>query len=269
MSAPLAIGAVAALAALGAARGRRRQRGSASASSMLINERMLDLSSRLAGDGLAADSVKIDVASVETILMAGRKANSRTIATVRMLRGGRVVDDLEVGMDALQDYWEDEAEVYEGCPEDEAESLSSEETRRRLLEASRYFEGLRFPLEVYRGLRVHRGGRVRLDERREAMSWTPDPKIATSFATGQHSAATREPHRRKAKGGNGEKPGRSSMRGVVLTGVIEEPYDIDWSHVLRMFLSYSSYPLMDVERQVTTVDAQDGVHGVKVWKETP
>jgi hypothetical protein len=94
-----------------------------------------------------------------------------------------------------------------------------------LQQAQEFFGQVRFPLAVYRGLRVGAGERVRVDGSDGAgPHWSPRRQVAEAFADGRHVEASSYPGRREA---------------VLLRGVIEEPTDISWRSTINHFLGYS------------------------------
>lgn len=94
-----------------------------------------------------------------------------------------------------------------------------------LQQAQEFFGQMRFPLTVYRGLRVKEGERVQTEGADGAgPHWSPRRQVAVAFADGRHIESTRYPGKREA---------------VLLSGQVEEPSDISWRETISHFLSYS------------------------------
>jgi len=119
-----------------------------------------------------------------------------------------------------------------------------------------YFGALRFPLRVYRGVRMCRSSLVAVGvaEPQEDWStgrhWTVNRQIAHRFATGEHEAANFEPDFEREHG--------LPAREVLLAGVIQRPEDVDWHRTLTDYLVYT----LGSEDQLNVAEEQ--VHSARV-----
>jgi hypothetical protein len=105
-------------------------------------------------------------------------------------------------------------------------------TRFSILPA--YFNRLRFPLRVYRGLRISPGYTAKTQA--PGPHGTVNSKIALRFATGEHEAATQD----------------EDAEGVVLEGIVERPEDVNWRRTLTDYLMYSDDPHQEAEEQINS-----------------
>lgn len=127
-----------------------------------------------------------------------------------------------------------------------------------------YFGKLRFPLRVYRGIRMTRsatvaigfdGATVGQDVTSQAGNhWTVNRQIANRFATGEHEAANFEP--------DFEREGGLSAHEVLLSGVVQHPKDVDWHRTLTDYLVYT----LGSEKNLNVAEEQ--VNSSKVMKVT-
>lgn len=85
-----------------------------------------------------------------------------------------------------------------------------------------YFNRLRFPLRVYRGIRVPEGYSVKMQA--PGPHWTVNRQIARRFATGEHESATWE----------------EDAEGVIFEGIVERPEDVNWQRTLTDYLVYTA-----------------------------
>ena len=111
--------------------------------------------------------------------------------------------------------------------------------------AIKYFSGLSFPMQVYRGLRYRSDGEPRLVS--PGVSWTPDRAVAESFADGSHFSSS---------GGD---------TGRVLTAVLPTPEDVDWTQTLALYVVFTSFMFeSEVERQIRVLDDRKGLRQIRV-----
>ena len=120
-----------------------------------------------------------------------------------------------------------------------------------------YFGKLRFPLRVYRGVRMCQSSLVavggpepREDDWSAGRHWTVNRQIARRFATGEHDAANFEP--------DYEREHALPAREVLLAGVIQDPADVDWHRTLTDYLVYT----LGSEDQLNVAEEQ--VHSARV-----
>ena len=95
----------------------------------------------------------------------------------------------------------------------------------QLREVARFFDGLTFPLTVYRGVLLSGPAQTTLNRQQIGRHWTPSPHIALRFARGEHDASERQ---RRA----GDVP-------TLLTGQISSPLKVDWRVTFAQYLGYS------------------------------
>jgi len=110
---------------------------------------------------------------------------------------------------------------------------------RELHEVANFFDGLIFPLTVYRGVLLSGPAQAKLDRKKLGDHWTPDREVALRFARGQHDGSDRS---RKS----GDVP-------VLLVGQILSPRDVDWRKTFALYFAYSVeffHGGVDPERQI-------------------
>jgi len=109
--------------------------------------------------------------------------------------------------------------------------------RQLVREAGDFFNGIRFPLRLYRGLLVRGGrGHIRPDLGRH---WSIDPAVAREFALGEHEGSG---HQRI-----------ESDRPFVASMILDDPRHIDWWASVVNFIQYTAGRGVDpglIERQV-------------------
>lgn len=104
--------------------------------------------------------------------------------------------------------------------------------RSQLAPFPRWVASMRFPLVVWRGLRMGLG--TPIDEHPEAHEhWTTNRKIALAFAEGRHWAASRS----------------GGRRPVLLRGVVEDPGTLCWGCMLEDFVRFTGASYGDVRGQ--------------------
>jgi hypothetical protein len=106
-----------------------------------------------------------------------------------------------------------------------------------------YFNRLRFPLRVYRGIRVPEGYSVKMQG--PGPHWTVNRQIARRFATGEHDAADSLD---------------DDAEGVILEGVVERPEDVNWQRTLTDYLVYTSGHEGDLDQ------AEEQINSTKVTR---
>jgi hypothetical protein len=106
-----------------------------------------------------------------------------------------------------------------------------------------YFNRLRFPLRVYRGIRVPEGYSVKMQT--PGPHWTVNKQIAHRFATGEHDAADYL---------------HDDAEGVVFEGVVERPEDVNWQRTLTDYLVYTSGHEGDLDQ------AEEQINSTKVTR---
>lgn len=112
--------------------------------------------------------------------------------------------------------------------------------------AKEYIEQLKFPLKVYRGIRIT--DLLHVDEYTGSIGdhWTSSREIAEQFAKGTHFAATRP---------------SEPAHGVVFEGVIKDPKYVDWPNVIELYVMYSAnpvstHPMKSVEMQINVIEPE-------------
>lgn len=106
-----------------------------------------------------------------------------------------------------------------------------------------YFNRLRFPLRVYRGIRVPEGYSVKMQT--PGPHWTVNKQIAHRFAAGEHDAADYL---------------HDDAEGVVFEGVVERPEDVNWQRTLTDYLVYTSGHEGDLDQ------AEEQINSTKVTR---
>lgn len=126
--------------------------------------------------------------------------------------------------------------AYTGVGND-FERESASEWISGLDEAIEYFSKQTFPMRIYRGLRYKGRERPRIEN--PGISWTPDVKIAESFADGYHAASSR------------------GDTGHILTAIIPGPKNVDWASTLSLYVSYTAFTPGEAERQIRPNDPSE------------
>lgn len=121
-----------------------------------------------------------------------------------------------------------------------------------------YFGKLRFPLRVYRGLRVNGDWVAPGGHAFGGNHWTVNRQIAQRFATGDHDAANWEPSAWPET--HGESREGCSTHEVLLSGVIECVEDVNWHRTLTDYLVYT----LGSETHLNTAEEQ--VHSSRVTR---
>lgn len=126
-------------------------------------------------------------------------------------RGLLMLDVQDILRDRIEDSGDEEGEL--------------DRMHRQLGEVARFFDGLTFPLKVYRGVLLSGAAQSALDRQKIGVHWTPNRQIAMRFARGQHDAS--------------ERPRRSGDAPTLLTGQISSPLKVDWRDTFAHYLAYS------------------------------
>lgn len=145
-------------------------------------------------------------------------------------RGLRMLDVQDILRDRIEDSGDEEGEL--------------DRLHRELSEVASFFDGMTFPLTVYRGILLSGRSQAKLLEEQVGEHWTPNRGIALRFARGEHDASERS--RRK-----GDVP-------MLLTGQISSPGQIDWRQTFSLYLGYS------VEHFPGGIDPQQQVYSSAV-----
>ena len=141
---------------------------------------------------------------------------------------------------------------------------------QKLSALSDYFRKLRFPLRVYRGVRMTRSAIVATGFDGMAVHeedwtvnpqagnhWTVNRQIANRFATGEHDAANFEP--------DFEREGGLPAHEVLLSGIVERPEDVNWHRTLTDYLVYT----LGSEGRLNTAEEQVNSSRVTQVKSIP
>lgn len=112
-----------------------------------------------------------------------------------------------------------------------------ENVHRRLVDTQKFFDGMRFPIRVWRGLNVKDAWFINMGD--PGQSWTTTRAVAEAFATGAHAGA-------ESHGGS----------PALLAGIVSRPQDVDWLDTLSKFYAYSTRDPADattkVEHQISS-----------------
>lgn len=221
MSAPLTLGAAAALAGL-AALSRRGGSRSAEGRSTVHLERRSTRDIHRAMKAEDEDFVAVEVFEV------GPDGGTHQIQGLRLF------------------YLFDENVEYYATMGDEFDADTVDEWLGFIDEAIDYFNGRHFPMRVYRGLRYSGASRPRLEHPGE--SWTPEIRVAQSFADGHHVAAS---------GGD---------VGHILTARLMSPSDVDWEATLALYIAFTAVSPGpgQAEHQIRPTD-EDVLQDVEVY----
>ena len=136
-------------------------------------------------------------------------------------------------------FWRDE-EPFD--PRSTLPLHKAEQLWERLSALPAYFNRLRFPLRVYRGIRVPKDYCVNMQA--PGPHWTVNRQIARRFATGEHHEAVWE----------------EDAEGVILEGVVERPEDVNWPRTLMDYLVYTSGHEGDLDQ------AEEQINSTKVTR---
>lgn len=120
------------------------------------------------------------------------------------------------------------------------EEAELDRLHRELVAAARFFDGLSFPLTVYRGVLLSGPAKSALRRQEIGSHWTPNREIALRFARGQHDAS--------------ESSRRATDVPTLLTGQISSPLQVNWRTTFAFYLGYG----------LPGVDPQEQIHSDKV-----
>ena len=145
-------------------------------------------------------------------------------------RGLQMRDVQEILRDRIEDSGDEEAEL--------------DRLHRELGAVARFFDGLTFPLTVYRGVLLSGPAQAKLFRQKIGAHWTPNRQIALRFARGQHDAS--------------ERAKRAGDVPTLLTGQISSPLEVNWRDTFALYLGYS------VEDFPGGIDPQEQIYSHKV-----
>jgi len=219
MSAHLAVGAAAALAGLAALRARQGSRS-------------------------VKNGVRFKRVSDERIYQAMREGDEALVVVEVFVVDPDAPPRLIQSISLIQLFDEVAVDAYVGM-RDNFDLQSASAWVSGFGDAIKYFSGLSFPMQVYRGLRYTGGGELLLVN--PGLSWTPDRAVAESFANGSHFSSS------------------SGDTGRVLTAVLPTPEDVDWAQTLALYVPFTAFAMeSEVERQIRPLDDRQNLRQVRV-----
>lgn len=193
------------------------------------------------------DRVHVEIGKIDLSNDSCDRRWSQEVAVSARLPDGSVVPILSMFniRSAILDITEENSGWTHGFTQSDAVNVVNNQVRNLV----DFFESIRFPIKVYRGVRVPPF--LNLDDvdivSRAGKHWTTARKVAQAFADGRHQQA-RWRH--------------EAARPVLLSGRILEPRDVDWKASGSKYLMWSA-PRVGQERRDDT-DREDELHSSRV-----